>query len=42
MFKEKNGIEVLVVGKRIIVYDSKANKVEQCKLGKYEWEVKAK
>lgn len=42
MFKEKSGVEVLVLGKRIIVYDSKANKIDQRKLNKYAWEVKGK
>ena len=42
MFKEKNGLEVLVLGKRIIVYDSKANKIDQRKLNKYTWEVQKK
>lgn len=40
MFKEKSGIEVLVVGKRLVVYDNKANKVVQCKLKGYAWEVR--
>lgn len=42
MFKEKSGVEVLVIGKRLVVFDADANKVEQCKLNNYEWEVKAK
>ena len=40
MFKEKSGVEVLVVGKRLVVYDSQANKVGQCKLFNYSWAVK--
>ena len=40
MYKEKSGVEVLVIGKRLIVYDNKANKVGQCKLNNYKWEVK--
>lgn len=40
MYKEKSGVEVLVIGKRLVVYDSKANKVGQCKLNGYSWEVK--
>lgn len=39
MFKEKSGVEVLVIGKRLIVYDGQANKVGQCKLNNYVWEV---
>lgn len=42
MFKEKSGVEVLVIGKRLVVFDADANKVGQCKLNNYEWEVKAK
>ena len=42
MFKEKSGVEVLVVGKRLIVYDQDANKVGQMKLFNYTWEVKEK
>ena len=40
MFTEKNGLEVLVIGKRVIVYDQNAEKVGQLKLFSYEWEVK--
>lgn len=40
MYKEKSGVEVIVIGKRLIVYDSNANKVGQCKLNNYTWEVK--
>ncbi len=40
MYKEKSGVEVLVIGKRLIVYDGKANEVGQCKLNNYTWEVK--
>ena len=39
-FKEKSGVEVMVIGKRLIVYDSKANKIGQCKLNNYAWKVK--
>lgn len=42
MFKEKSGFEVLIVGKRVIVYDANANKVEQMRLFNYTWPVKAK
>lgn len=42
MFKEKSGVEVLVVGKRLIVYDAEANVVGQMKLFNYAWEVKEK
>lgn len=37
--KEKSGVEVLVIGKRIIVFDSDANKIGQLKLNNYRWEV---
>jgi len=40
MYKEKSGVEVIVIGKRLIVYDDKANEVGQCKLNNYKWEVK--
>ena len=40
MFSEKNGLEVLVIGKRVIVYDQDANKVGQLRLYNYQWEVK--
>ena len=40
MYKEKSGVEVLVIGKRLVVYDSDANIVGQCKLKGYEWKVK--
>lgn len=40
MFTEKNGLEVLIVGKRVIVYDQDAEKVGQLRLYNYEWEVK--
>lgn len=40
MFEEKNGIKVLVIGKRIIVYDQEANVVDKEKLHNYAWEVK--
>ncbi len=39
MFTEKNGIEVLLVGKRIIVFDQEANKVAIIKAKEYTWEV---
>lgn len=39
MFKEKSGVEVLIVGKRLIVFDGKANKIGQCKLNSYTWPV---
>lgn len=42
MFKEKSGVEVLVIGKRVIVYDSEANKIGQMKLYNYEWTVRDK
>lgn len=42
MYKEKSGVEVIVVGKRLLVYDSKANKVGQCRIRNYRWEVKGK
>ena len=41
MVQEKNGIEVLIIGKRIIVYDDKGNIVDREKLPSYTWEVKA-
>lgn len=41
MVQEKNGIEVLIIGKRIIVYDDKANIVDREELPGYTWEVKA-
>lgn len=40
MFKEKNGLEVLVIGKRIMVYDEDANIVDKAKLDNYAWIVK--
>ena len=40
MFKEKSGVEVLVIGKPLVVYDVQANKVGQLKLNNYAWEVK--
>lgn len=40
MFNEKNGLEVLIVGKRVIVYDQDANKIGQLRLYNYQWEVK--
>ena len=40
MYKEKSGVEVLLIGKRLVIYDDKANKVEQCKLKAYAWDVK--
>lgn len=40
MYKEKSGFEVLVVGKRLVVYDKNANVVGQLKLTSYQWEVK--
>lgn len=40
MYKEKSGLEVLVVGKRLIAFDEKANKVGQCKLNNYAWKVR--
>lgn len=39
MFTEKNGIEVLIIGKRIIVFDQDANKIATAKLFQYTWEV---
>lgn len=39
MFTEKNSIEVLILGKRIIVFDQDANKVATAKINRYEWEV---
>lgn len=41
MFKEKSGLEIIVIGKRIIIYDDKANVVDREKLPTYAWEVKA-
>lgn len=41
-FKEKSGVEVLVIGKRLVVFDDKANKVGQMRLFNYSWEVKEK
>ena len=40
MFKEKSGVEVLIIGKRLVVFDAEANKVGQCKLNNYSWNVK--
>lgn len=40
MYKEKSGVEVLVVGKRIVVYDACANVVGKAKLFNYRWDVK--
>lgn len=40
MFTEKSGVEVLVIGKRVIVFDQDANKIGQLRLYNYEWEVK--
>lgn len=40
MFNEKNGLMVLVIGKRIYVYDQDANIVSKEKLHNYAWEVK--
>ena len=40
MFSEKSGVEVLVIGKRVIVFDQDANKIGQLRLYNYEWEVK--
>lgn len=40
MYKEKSGVEVLVVGKRIIIYDAGANVVSKAKLFNYRWDVK--
>lgn len=40
MFNEKNGLIVLVIGKRIIVYDQEANVIDKEKLHNYAWEVK--
>lgn len=42
LYKEKSGVEVLIVGKRLVVYDNKANKVIQHKMNGYIWEVKGK
>ena len=39
MFTEKNGLEVLVIGKRVIIYDNKANRVAQERIKSYAWEV---
>lgn len=40
MYKEKNGLEVLVIGKRIVVYDEDANIVDKAKLDNYAWTVR--
>lgn len=40
MYKEKSGVEVLIIGKRIVVFDANANVVGKAKLFNYEWEVK--
>ena len=40
MFKEKSNVEVLIIGKRIIIYDDKANVVDRKKFPTYTWEVK--
>ena len=42
MFKEKSGVEVIVIGKRLVVFDTNANKVEQLKLNNYTWPVQGK
>lgn len=42
MFKEKSNLEILIIGRRIIVYDDKANVIDREKLPTYTWEVKAK
>lgn len=42
LYKEKSGVEVHVVGKRLVVYDNKANVVGQCRIRNYKWEVKGK
>lgn len=39
MFTEKNGLEVLIIGKRVIIYDDEANRVMQERINSYEWEV---
>ena len=38
--KEKSGVEVLVIGKRIIVFDQNANKIATVRMNGYTWEVK--
>ena len=40
MYKEKSGVEVLVIGKRLVIFDTDANKVGQYKLNNYAWNVK--
>ena len=40
MYKEKSGVEVLVIGKRLVIFDADANKVDQCTLNNYAWNVK--
>ena len=37
--KEKSGVEVLLIGKRIIVFDDKANQITQLHISSYTWEV---
>ena len=39
MFKEKSNVEIVIIGKRIIIYDDKANVVDRGKLPTYAWEV---
>ena len=39
MFKEKSNVEVIIIGKRIFIYDDKANVVDREKLPTYAWEV---
>ena len=42
LYKEKSGVEVHVVGKRLVVYDNKANVVGQCRILNWKWDVKTK
>ena len=42
MYKEKSGVEVLIIGKRLIVYDQDANKIGQCKVKNYQWKVNSR
>lgn len=42
MFEEKSGVEVLVIGKRLIIYDHDANVVDEEKLINYAWKVEEK
>lgn len=40
MYKEKSGVEVLIIGKRLVVYDADANIIGKAKLFNYKWDVK--